>query len=38
MMGQWIPIQLKYFIYEDMGDGERKEIANGTYVPAVEAE
>lgn len=38
MMGQWMPIQLKYFIYEDMGDGGRKEIANGTYVPAVEVE
>jgi len=38
MMGQWMPIQLKYFIYEDMGDGGRKETASGTYVPAVEVE
>lgn len=38
MMGQWIPIQLRYFIYEDMGDEGRKEIANGTYIPVVEVE
>jgi putative redox protein len=38
MMGQWIPIQLKYYLYEDMGDGGRKEIANGTYVPTVDVE
>jgi putative redox protein len=36
MMGQWIPIELKYYLYEDMGDGGREEIASGTYVPAVE--
>jgi len=38
MLGQLIPIELKYYLYQDMGDGERKVIASGTYAPTVEVE
>ena len=38
MLSQLIPIELKYYLYQDMGDGERKVIASGTYAPAVEVE
>ena len=36
MLGQVMPITMKYFIYEDQGDGERSLAASGEYLPEKE--
>lgn len=36
MLGQVMPITMKYFIYEDQGDGERSLAASGEYQPEKE--
>ncbi len=36
MLSQVVPISLRYFIYEDRGDGERQLNAQGEYIPAEE--
>ena len=36
MLGQCIPIELRYHIYEDQEDGERVEVASGAHVPVPE--
>ena len=33
MMGQIMPIELKYHIYEDKGGGTKEEIFSGVYTP-----
>jgi putative redox protein len=38
MLGQVMPIALKYFIYEDQGDGERSLVASGEYHPEKEGQ
>jgi putative redox protein len=32
MLGQVFPMELKYFIYEDNGDGEKELVVSGDYV------
>jgi len=34
MFVQIMPIELEYHIYEDLGEGERELVKNGSYVPA----
>lgn len=36
MLVQVMPIQLKYHIYEDLGEGKRKLMVSGEYIPAEE--
>lgn len=36
MLGELIPIQLAYYIYEDLGDGRKKLVKEGNYIPPVE--
>ena len=33
MLSQIMPIELNYQIYEDQGDGERKLVKSGVYIP-----
>lgn len=37
MLAKAMPIELKYYIYEDLGEGKRELIKMGTYTPALEA-
>jgi putative redox protein len=34
MLKQVVPIEIKYYIYEERGDGERSLVKSGTYEPA----
>jgi putative redox protein len=34
MLGQVMPIAMKYQIFEDLGEGERRLVKSGDYVPA----
>jgi hypothetical protein len=36
MLSQVMPIDLKYNIFEDQGDGRRKAVKSGTYTPPEE--
>jgi putative redox protein len=37
MFSQLMPIELKYNLYEDRGEGERDLVKSGVYTPVVEA-
>jgi putative redox protein len=37
MMVKAMPITLRYYIYEDLGDGTRELVKQGDYVPVVES-
>lgn len=34
MLKQVVPIEIRYYIYEERGDGERSLVKSGTYEPA----
>ncbi len=36
MFGKIFPIQMEYTIYEDLGDGKRKLVKRGAYIPSVD--
>jgi putative redox protein len=38
MLGKIMPIELKYTIYEDQGQGRRQEVASGIYQPQEQME
>jgi putative redox protein len=37
MLVKAMPIELKYYIYEDLGEGKRELVKIGNYTPALEA-
>ena len=37
MFSKLMPIEMKYHIYEDTGEGQRKLVKSGAYTPVVEA-